>query len=155
MKYELLCWPVKGPFSRPGIFNMISRISELQPCAAFVLVWTQLGIKHNGTSSQDGPKNISIFWRKDGPLYIFHLIPHIINRVYIKRLCWSLSKFHTVLQWAMFFKHMRIINGGAVFFQLDYSNSIKQSYRQNHFILKNVLMSNADYILFITYTAAF
>jgi len=58
----------------------------------------------------------------------------------------------------MFFKHMRIINGGAVFFNLDYSNSIKQSYTQNHSILQNFLKSNVDYvpyILFITYTAAF
>jgi hypothetical protein len=53
---------------------------------------------------------------------------------------------------------MRIINGGAVFFNLDYFNSIKQSYTQNHFILQNFLKSNVDYvphILFTTYTAAF
>jgi hypothetical protein len=53
---------------------------------------------------------------------------------------------------------MKIINGGAVFINLDYSNSIKQSYTQNHFILQNFLKSNVDYglyILFITYTAAF
>jgi len=49
---------------------------------------------------------------------------------------------------------MKIINGGAVFFNLDYSKSIKQSYTQNHFILQNFIKSNVDYILFITYTAA-
>ena len=39
-----------------GIFNMISRIPELQLCTAFVLVCTQLGIKHNAQMTELHPK---------------------------------------------------------------------------------------------------
>lgn len=144
----------KGTFSRPGIPNMISRIPELQTCIAFVLAWTQLGIEYIAQRNfiPRGSRELHIFWREDGPYFLhgfLHLIPHILHRVHIEPLCWPINEFNTHLQWPPFFKHMCIINGGAVFFNLDYSNSIKQSYTQNHFILQNLLIPKADQVLFI------
>jgi len=69
-----------------GIFNMISRIPELQLCTAFVLVCTQLGIKHNAQMTELHPKlvqrtSLSLGGKMDQVfMHGFHLTPHILNR---------------------------------------------------------------------------
>jgi hypothetical protein len=89
-------------------------------------------------SSHGGPENITIFWREDGIWIVhgfLHVTPYILDRVHIEWLWVPVNELNTCLQWQTLFQHMKIINGGAVFFKLDYSNTTQQSYRQ---ILQNL-----------------
>jgi hypothetical protein len=102
-KYKLIRLFSKGLFSRCDIFNMISRITEVQPWITFVSVLTHLGIKHNTETKAISSevcdtriKRPSLFLEKrtaGGILSgLLVLTSHLIHGAYNRCSWWSVSK---------------------------------------------------------------
>jgi hypothetical protein len=80
-------------FARSDVFNMASRIPEIQLWIAFASAYTQQGIKCNAETKQLYPKRLTQWsskyhyfldsGREKVPAF-FYLIPHIIDEVYIR-----------------------------------------------------------------------
>jgi hypothetical protein len=71
---------------------MISRIPELQPCPAFVLVWAQLGIKHNTQTTELHPKmvqrtSLSLGGKMDNVSCMVFISLHIFSTGFILGTC--------------------------------------------------------------------
>jgi hypothetical protein len=103
------------------------------------LEWTQLEITYNNELKQlhsthltQGPKQHFCFWKKDRPgfLQVFHiLLPG-----------WSLyqalvmaSECDISLLLQPLLNNTRIMYGGMVLLEMDYSTGIKHSYKQHYY----------------------
>jgi len=90
-------------------------------------------------SSSEG---ITVLWKvRPGYLDSFlHLSSHIIGRAHSRCLWWPVTAFNIGLYQQSFLSPVRIMNGGVVLLELDYSVAIKQSDIWHHYSLQNVLI---------------